>query len=105
MDFVTFIHNDDVKCFHVVVQGTHKLVVIGRINFEDHALIKRRWENEKMNVMGKMFKDEKKQGNRRKQFTFVVGSCARFRSFRIHNSMNVKSAIEKLKWITREKEV
>jgi hypothetical protein len=42
MKFATFIHNDDVKCFHVVVQGTHKLVVMGHINFEDHALIKRR---------------------------------------------------------------
>jgi hypothetical protein len=41
MKFVTFIHNDDVKCFHVVVQRTPKLVVIGHINFEDHALIKR----------------------------------------------------------------
>jgi hypothetical protein len=30
---------------------------------EDHALIKRWWANEKMNVMGKMFKDEKKWGN------------------------------------------
>jgi hypothetical protein len=40
MKFATFIHNDDDKCFHVVVQGTHKVVVMGRINFEDHALIK-----------------------------------------------------------------
>jgi hypothetical protein len=40
MKFVIFIHNDDVKCFHVVVQGTHKFVVMGHINFEDHALIK-----------------------------------------------------------------
>jgi hypothetical protein len=39
---------------------------------------------------------EKKQGNCQKKFTFVIGSCARFRSFRIHNSMNVESAIEKL---------
>jgi hypothetical protein len=29
------IHNDDVKCFHVVVQGTQKVVMMGRINFED----------------------------------------------------------------------
>jgi hypothetical protein len=41
MKFTLFIHNDDVKCFHVVVQGTHKLVMMGRINFKDHALIKR----------------------------------------------------------------
>jgi hypothetical protein len=37
MKFVVFIHNDDVKCFHVDAQGTHELVVMGRINFEDHA--------------------------------------------------------------------
>jgi hypothetical protein len=29
MKFVTLIHNDDVKCFHMVVQGTHKLVMMG----------------------------------------------------------------------------
>ncbi len=63
MKFTTFIHNDDVKCFHVVMQRTHKLIVMGRINFEDHALIKRWRANEKMNVMGEMFKDEKKRGN------------------------------------------
>jgi hypothetical protein len=41
MKFVTFIHNDDVQCFQTIVQGTHKLVVMGHINFEDHMLIKR----------------------------------------------------------------
>ncbi len=45
------------------MQRTHKLIVMGRINFEDHALIKRWRANEKMNVMGEMFKDEKKRGN------------------------------------------
>jgi hypothetical protein len=35
------IHNDDMKCFHMVVQETHKLVVMGHINLKDHALIKR----------------------------------------------------------------
>jgi hypothetical protein len=40
MKFVVFIHNDDVKCFHMDVQGTHKIVVMGHINFEDHVLIK-----------------------------------------------------------------
>jgi hypothetical protein len=60
MKSATLIHNDGVKCFHVDVQRTHKLVMMGRINFEDHALIKRRLANEKMNVMNKMFKDEKK---------------------------------------------
>jgi hypothetical protein len=60
MKFAMFTHNDDVKCFHVVVQGTHKLVVMGHINFEDHALIKRGWANEKMNVTGEMFKGHEK---------------------------------------------
>jgi hypothetical protein len=42
MKFATFIHNDDVKCFHVPIQGTHKTYSDGcRINFKDHALIKR----------------------------------------------------------------
>jgi hypothetical protein len=41
MKNVTFIHNDGAKCFHVVVQGTHKLVMMGYINFEDRALIER----------------------------------------------------------------
>jgi hypothetical protein len=59
MKSVTFIHNYDVKCFYVVVQGTHKFVMMGRINFEDHVIIKRWRANEKMNVMGRMFKDEK----------------------------------------------
>jgi len=55
MKSVTFIHNDDVKCFHMAIQGTHKLVVMGHINFKDHVSIKRRWVDEKMN--------EKKWGN------------------------------------------
>ncbi len=94
MKSVTFIQNDDAKCFHVAVQGTRKLVVMGRINFEDHALIKRWWEVEKMNVIGGMFKDEKKQRNYQKQFAFVVGSCARFRSFGIHSSMSAECVIK-----------
>jgi hypothetical protein len=40
MKSAMFIHNDDVKCFHVAVQGIHKLVVMGHINFKDHVLIK-----------------------------------------------------------------
>ncbi len=47
----------NVSMWHI---GTHKLVVMGHINFKDHALIKRRWVDEKMNVTGGMFKDEKK---------------------------------------------
>jgi hypothetical protein len=60
MKFATFIHNDDAKCFHMAVQRTHKLVVMGHINFGDHALINKWQVNEKMNVTGGMFKDEKK---------------------------------------------
>jgi hypothetical protein len=73
-----FIHNDDVKCFHVVVQGTHKFVMMGRTNFEDHVSMKRRRIDEKLNVIGMMFKDEKKWGNHQTQFAFVVGSYVRF---------------------------
>ncbi len=71
-------------------------MMMDRINFEHHALIKRQQANEKMNVMGRMFKDQKKQGNRQKQFVFVARSCVHLQSFGIHNSMNVESAIEKL---------
>jgi hypothetical protein len=39
---------------------------MGHINFEDHALIKIWWVGEKMNVMGGMFKDQKKTSNRQK---------------------------------------
>jgi hypothetical protein len=47
MKFVTFIHNDDVKCFRMVINGTHKLLVMNRIKFKDHSLIKRWQANEK----------------------------------------------------------
>jgi hypothetical protein len=77
---------------------------MGHINFEDHALITRRQAYEKMNVTGRIFKDEKKWGNHRKQFTFIVGSCAHFQSFGICNNMNAKNVIEKLQQIAREKE-
>ncbi len=58
MKSTTFIHNEDAKCFHVAVQGTHQLVMMGYINFKDHALIKRWQADEKMNAMGRMFEDE-----------------------------------------------
>jgi hypothetical protein len=61
MKFRAFIHNDDAKCFHVAIQRTHKLVVMGHINFKDHALIKRYWAGKKMNATGEKFKDEKKR--------------------------------------------
>jgi hypothetical protein len=60
MKYVTFIHNYDVKCFHVAIQGTHQLVAMVCNNFEDHVLIKRRWVKENMNATGEMFNDEKK---------------------------------------------
>jgi hypothetical protein len=96
MKFATFIHNDDVKCFHVAIQGTHKLVMMGCIYFEDHLLIKKKWAYEKMNVMGGTLKDVKEQGNHQKQFPFVVGSCVHFRSFEIHSNMSAENVIEKL---------
>jgi hypothetical protein len=43
----------------MVVQRTHQLVMMGWINFEDHALIKKWWAYEKLNMMGRMFKDVK----------------------------------------------
>jgi hypothetical protein len=49
-----------------------------------------------MNVTGEMFKDMKKWGNYQKQFVFIVGSYAHFRSFGICSNMSVESAIEKL---------
>jgi hypothetical protein len=36
---------------------------------------------------------------------FVVGNCAHFQSSGVHNNMSVKSVIEKLQRIVREKEV
>jgi hypothetical protein len=67
MKFVTFIHSDDVKCFHVDVQGTHKLVVTSCINFKDHVLIKRQWVGKKkcMQWVGSS-RTKKKGGNHRK---------------------------------------
>ncbi len=38
----------------------------------------------------------KKWGNYRKKFAFVVGSCACFQSFGVHNNMNAKNVIDKL---------
>jgi hypothetical protein len=78
MKLVTFTHNDDVKCLHIVVQRTHKLVMMGRINFEDHALIRRWWVDEKMNATSGMFKNMKKWGNHWKRFVFVARSCVHF---------------------------
>jgi hypothetical protein len=59
MKSMASIHNDDMKCFHMAEQNIHKLVVMGRINFEDHALIKRQWASKKLNAISGMFKDKK----------------------------------------------
>jgi hypothetical protein len=61
MKSMTFTHIDDVKCFHVVVQETFQLVVMGCINFKDHVLIKKQWASKKMNATSMMFKDQKKR--------------------------------------------
>ncbi len=62
-------------CFHMVIQGTQKVVVIGYHNFKDEALIKRWQAGQKMNGTGGKFKDKNKRNNRRKLFSFVVESC------------------------------
>jgi hypothetical protein len=41
MIFEAFIHNDEVTCLHVVVQGTQKMIVMDHHNFKDDVLIKR----------------------------------------------------------------
>jgi hypothetical protein len=95
MEFEALFFNDEVKCLHVVVQGTHKLVVMGHINYKDHVLIKKRWVSKKMNATAGKFKDEKK-GNCQKLFFFVVACCEHFQSFRVHNNMNAMNVINKL---------
>ncbi len=96
MKFVTSIHNDDMKCFHVVVQKIDKLVVMGNLNFEHHALIKRWWVSKKNECNGWDVQGQKWWSDHQKQFVFVVGSCTHFQSFGVHSNMNAKSAIEKL---------
>jgi hypothetical protein len=50
-----------------------------------------------MNGMGRKFKDKSKQSNRRKVFSFIVGSFVFFLSFETcKKSMSAKCAIEKL---------
>jgi hypothetical protein len=70
--------------------------MMGHINFEDHALIKRWQASKKMNATCGKFKEKIKWGNHWKLFSFVVGSCECFWSFRVHSNMSVESAIEKL---------
>ncbi len=60
------------------IQGTQKMVVIGCINFEDHALIKKQHACEKMNLMGKKLNNQKNRCNHQKWFSFLAKSCKRF---------------------------
>jgi hypothetical protein len=48
MEFEALILNDEMKCLHGAVQGTHKFIVMGPINYKDHVLIKR-WRVGKKN--------------------------------------------------------
>jgi hypothetical protein len=72
MKSMASIHNDDVKCFHVAVQKTHKLVVMGHINLEDHALIKRWRACKKLNVTSETFKDEKNRVTIKSNLRFLL---------------------------------
>jgi hypothetical protein len=47
MRFEAFIHNDEVTCFHVVVQGTQKMTVMDYHNFKDEMLITRQHATQK----------------------------------------------------------
>ncbi len=47
MEFEVLIHNDEEKCFHVALQETQNVVVMGYINFVDEALIRRWWTSKK----------------------------------------------------------
>ncbi len=53
-----FIHNDEVTCFHVAIQGTQKMVVMGYHNFKDEVLIKSRQAGQKMDGIAGKFKEE-----------------------------------------------
>jgi hypothetical protein len=57
-----------------------------------------------MNGTCEKFKDKNKQSNRRTLFSFVARSCVCFWSSRIHRSISVESAIEKLHRVAKEKE-
>jgi hypothetical protein len=67
-----FIHNDEMTCFHVAMQGTQKLVVMGCHNFKDEALFLKQWVGQKMNGTSGRFKDEYKRSNCRKLFSFTT---------------------------------
>jgi hypothetical protein len=77
---------------------------MGCNNFEDEALITRRWVGQKVNGMGKKFKDENKRNNNWKLFLFTIESCVCFQSSRVQKSMSAESTIEKLQIVAKEKE-
>jgi hypothetical protein len=47
MRFEVLIYNDEVKCFHVVIHGTQRVIVMGHHSFKDRGLIKRQWATHK----------------------------------------------------------
>jgi hypothetical protein len=47
----------------MAIQRTQKMVMMGHINFEDQALIKRQQVGKKMNTTSEKLKDKKTWGN------------------------------------------
>ncbi len=77
---------------------------MGHHNFKDEALIKRWRARQKMNGMSGKFKDENKQNNCQKLFSFATRSYVFFQSYGVHKNMNVENMIKKLQKVAREKE-
>ncbi len=77
---------------------------MGCNNFEDEALIERRWASQKMNGMGKKLEDENKQNNNWKLFLFTIRSCVCFQSSKVHKNMSAENTIENLQKVAKEKE-
>ncbi len=48
-------------CFHVVIQGSQKVIVMHYHNFKNEALIKKQWSAQKTNETNKKLKDQKKK--------------------------------------------
>ncbi len=104
MIFEVFIHSDEMTCFHVVVQGTQKVIMTSHCNFKDRELIKRQWATQKTNKMDEKPMDENKQSNRCMSFLFPTKGHVFSQSYNVHWIVNVESAIEKLQRVAREKE-
>jgi hypothetical protein len=104
MRYEAFIPNDEVTCLHVAIQGTQKVIVIGRHDFKDEALIKRQRVAQKMNGMGEKLKDKNKWSNHHELFSFTIRSPVFYQSFGVCKNMSVKSVINKLEKVAREKE-